>query len=328
MTDNHKLSDNEIIVASIKKQVEQTQHPQVLSGIGGFAAVYDFSGYKNAALVTSTDGVGTKTKLAQRSEHYHTIGVDAVAMCVNDIICHGAKPLFFLDYIAANQLKKETIEPIIAGIIDGCQQANCPLIGGESAQMPGVYLPTEYDVAGFTVGVVDKDKVIDGKKVANGDAIIGIASSGVHSNGMTLIRSIFAENFNQNFAGKKLLDILLTPTKIYVKTILELVDKFSINACAHITGGGLIENVPRLIPDKFCARIFKKNIPNLPIFDLIKAQGVTDDEMWSTFNMGVGFVLIVPKEQATSVIDVATKANERAFLIGEIVTEKNKIELV
>ena len=308
-------------VELMKQKVQKTLNENVLSGLGSFGAFYNLGKFEEPVLVSGTDGVGTKLKIAFATGKYDTIGQDCVAMCVNDILCHGAKPLFFLDYLACGKLDASIAAEIVGGIADGCEQAGAALIGGETAEMPGFYKEGEYDIAGFTVGVVEKTKVIDGSKVQAGDSIIGIASSGIHSNGFSLVRKLLP-NFNEEFQGKPLFETLLTPTKIYVASVLELINQYDIHGMAHITGGGLIENVPRTLPNTCNAVIHKNSIPTQPIFELLEQRGANKEDMWGTFNMGIGFVVIASKEIEQDVIQQLQQAGEQAFVIGEI-TEGN-----
>jgi len=274
--------------------------------------------------VSGTDGVGTKLKIAFELGRYDTIGIDCVAMCVNDILCHGAKPLFFLDYLACGKLDAEVAAQIVSGVTEGCLQSGAALVGGETAEMPGFYQPGEYDIAGFAVGVVEKEQVITGDKISAGDVIIGLPSSGVHSNGFSLVRKLIT-NFSVDFNGKPIGEELLTPTKIYVKPVLELLAKFTIKGLAHITGGGLYENVPRIIPDGLCASIDTALIPSLPIFELLGSLGVAKEEMFGTFNMGVGLVLVVNSADAPAIVEQLQANGEAAFILGEITTASEKI---
>lgn len=311
----------------IKPLVKATSRPEVLADIGGFGGLFALNAakYKNPVLVSGTDGVGTKLKLAFLADRHDTIGIDLVAMCVNDIIVQGAEPLFFLDYLATGKLLPEKGAEIVKGIAEGCKQAGCALIGGETAEMPGFYADGEYDVAGFTVGVVDRDKIIDGSSITAGNRLIGIASSGLHSNGYSLARTLVFEKLglviDDVFPGSNssVSEILLTPTKIYVRSILELLKDFTINGIAHITGGGLLENVPRILPNG-CKAVINTNswkCPNL-FAVLQKAGNVERDEMFRTFNMGIGMVLVVTDNHAVEIIDRLQALGESAWLIGDI----------
>ena len=314
-------------VQRIKKDVESTHGPEVIGGIGGFGGMFapDVSGMTQPILVSGTDGVGTKLKLAFALDKHDSIGIDCVAMCVNDIICVGAKPLFFLDYIATGKLEPQQIEGIVAGITEGCRQSGAALVGGETAEMPGFYARGEYDVAGFTVGMVDRPKMIDGKSVEAGDVIIGLSSSGVHSNGFSLVRKLFPENrWNDNFDNSTLGATLLTPTKIYVKSVLSIIENHSIHAIAHITGGGFIENIPRAYPDQYQAVIKKGTWPLHNIFKLIQETSQLDDDaMYNTFNMGIGMALIVGSEDVDPILTQLKEMGEQALQIGYIKKRDN-----
>jgi len=324
----------------IKPLVKATSRPEVLADIGGFGGLFSLntSKYKNPVLVSSTDGVGTKLKVAFMTDRHDTVGIDLVAMCVNDIIVQGAEPLFFLDYLATGKLLPEKAAGIVKGIAEGCKQAGCALIGGETAEMPGFYADGEYDVAGFAVGVVDRDLIIDGSGISVGNRLIGIASSGLHSNGYSLVRKLIFDRMGLSIdseltgTGCSVADILLTPTRIYVRSILNLIKNFSINGIAHITGGGLLENVPRILP-KGCQASIQINSWERPVlFDILRDAGnVERDEMYRTFNMGIGMVLAVPDAQAEEVIDRLKGLGEQAWLIGEIAAcgvGKEQVELV
>ena len=311
-------------VGLIKDMVKRTYNKNVLTELGSFGALYELGKYTNPVLVSGTDGVGTKLKIAFELGRYDTIGIDCVAMCVNDILCHGAKPLFFLDYLACGKLDAEVAAQIVSGVTEGCLQSGAALVGGETAEMPGFYQPGEYDIAGFAVGVVEKEQVITGDKISAGDVIIGLPSSGVHSNGFSLVRKLIT-NFSVDFNGKPIGEELLTPTKIYVKPVLELLAKFAIKGMAHITGGGLYENVPRIIPDGLCASIDTALIPVLPIFELLGSLGIARQEMFGTFNMGVGLVLVVNSADAAAIIEQLQANGEAAFILGEITSASDKI---
>ncbi len=311
-------------VEKIKDKVKSTYSANVMNEIGSFGALYKLGDYKKPVLVSGTDGVGTKLKIAFETGKYDTVGIDCVAMCVNDILCHGAKPLFFLDYLACGKLDSDVSSEIIKGVADGCLQAGASLIGGETAEMPGFYTVGEYDIAGFAVGAVEEDEIVNGSKIEEGDAIIAISSSGPHSNGFSLIRKLFVD-LNEVYENKKIWEHLLTPTKIYVKSIQKLMESVKINGMAHITGGGLIENVPRTIPEGLCANIDKKKIEIHPIFKHGYFKKVTEDELWGTFNMGVGFVVIVKKEDAEKTIGILKENGENAYEIGYISKGENKL---
>lgn len=314
-------------VERMKKHVKRTFRPEVVTDLGGFGALFrfDHSKYQKPILVSGTDGVGTKLKLAFAMDKHDTIGVDAVAMCVNDVVVQGAEPLFFLDYLACDKVIPEKIESIVKGIADGCAQAGCALIGGETAEMPGMYGEGEYDIAGFTVGVVDESRLIDGSRIQPGDALIGIRSSGVHSNGYSLVRKVLLADKGMKLdqyveeLGKTLGEELLTPTKIYVKPVLSLLEQVEIKGMAHITGGGFTENIPRILPAGTQAEIDYGSWPVPPIFSLVEELGqVSRGEMFRTFNMGVGMVLVVKNEDAVTAIQTLRSFGEEADLIGRI----------
>lgn len=317
-------------VELMKEHVKKTFTAGVISDIGGFGGLFDFKklvDYENPVLVSGTDGVGTKLKLAFLMDKHDTVGQDCVAMCVNDIICSGAKPLFFLDYVAVGKNKPEKVAQIVKGVADGCVLSECALIGGETAEMPGFYPVDEYDLAGFAVGIVDRDKVIDCSKVADGDALVGIASSGPHSNGYSLIRKVFKINEDHDKSkldnyiesiGSTLGEALIKPTKIYVKTVLDVISKFDVHGISHITGGGFYENIPRML-NKKGARIQKGTWPVPPIFDLIQSFGQVDQrDMYNTFNMGIGMVLAVPQEDKEAVVNTIKAMGEEAYVIGYV----------
>ncbi|OGP50813.1 MAG: phosphoribosylformylglycinamidine cyclo-ligase [Deltaproteobacteria bacterium RBG_13_43_22] len=312
----------------IKPLIRQTFSPEVITDIGGFSGLFrlDPSAYSEPVLVSSTDGVGTKLKVAQQLGQHQSVGIDLVAMSVNDIIVQGARPLFFLDYLATGRLDLETQTAIIEGIVKGCQQAGCALIGGETAEMPGMYPSGEYDLAGFVVGIVEKEKIINGSKIAPGDRVIGLASSGLHSNGYSLVRKIFFEDLRINprevFSelGLPLGEELLKPTRIYVRSILSLIKDYTIKGMAHITGGGITDNLPRILPADCRARITKDSWEIPPIFSLIKRLGqVSEKEMHQVFNNGLGMILVVPHDQTHDIISRLEGSGEPCFLIGEIV---------
>ena len=311
-------------VEKIKDKVKSTYSANVMNEIGSFGALYKLGDYKKPVLVSGTDGVGTKLKIAFETGKYDTVGIDCVAMCVNDILCHGAKPLFFLDYLACGKLDSDVSSEIIKGVADGCLQAGASLIGGETAEMPGFYTVGEYDIAGFAVGAVEEEEIVNGSDIEEGDVIVALSSSGPHSNGFSLIRKLFAD-LNEVYENKRIWEHLLTPTKIYVKSIQKLMESVKINGMAHITGGGLIENVPRTIPDGLCANIDKKKVEIHPIFKHEYFKKVTEDELWGTFNMGVGFVVIVKKEDAEKTIDILKENGENAYEIGYISKGENKL---
>lgn len=321
-------------VELIKKYIAKTNIKGVISSIGGFGGLFelDLKGIKKPILVSGTDGVGTKLKIAFLMNKHDTIGIDCVAMCVNDIICVGAKPLIFLDYIACGKNYPEKISEIVKGIAKGCVQSNCALIGGETAEMPDFYAKDEYDLAGYSTGIVDKSKIINNSLIKKGDIIIALSSSGIHSNGFSLVRKILnIDNSNINNVvkelGKKSIgEILLTPTKIYVKPILKLLKKIKVKGISHITGGGFYENIPRCIPNGLCAEIEKNKIKILPIFKYIQKIGnIEERDMFNTFNMGVGMCIIVSKKDAEKTIEILSSCKEDAYIIGKIIENKEKI---
>lgn len=314
-------------VERMKKHVKRTFRPEVMTDLGGFGALFGLNKekYEEPVLVSGTDGVGTKLKIAFAMDRHDTIGIDAVAMCVNDIVVQGAKPLFFLDYLACDKVVPEKIEAIVAGIAEGCHQAGCALIGGETAEMPGMYAEGEYDIAGFTVGVVDKSKIINGADIAPGDAVIGLSSSGVHSNGFSLVRKLLLEQEGYSLQdsvpelGGTLGDALLAPTKIYVKPLLALLEKLPVKGMAHITGGGFIENIPRMLPDHVNVDIEYGSWPILPIFELMQRKGsISNRDMFTTFNMGIGLVLVVKAEDAEKAVGFLKGQGEEAYIIGKV----------
>ncbi|MGQ1943681.1 phosphoribosylformylglycinamidine cyclo-ligase [Ornithobacterium rhinotracheale] len=315
-------------VHKIKDAVAQTHTPNVLNGIGSFGAFYELGNYKNPVLVSGTDGVGTKLRIALDVKKYDTVGIDCFAMCANDILCHGAKPLFFLDYLACGKLDSDVAAEIVGGIVKACKETNCSLIGGETAEMPGMYEIGDYDVAGFCVGVVEKDEIIDGSKIKANDVLIALPSSGFHSNGFSLIRKVFTD-FNEEWNGKPLYETLLVPTKLYGATINSLLEKHTINGIAHITGGGLIENVPRILPKGLGVEIQKSSIKVPAIMqELQKRANIAEDEMFGTFNMGVGMVLAISPDQAEAVIKTLKSLGEEAYEIGKVVESDQPIVLL
>ncbi len=324
-------------VERMKKHVARTTIPGVVSGIGGFGGLFapDFAGMSQPVLVSGTDGVGTKLKIAMLLDKHDTIGIDAVAMCVNDVVCCGAKPLFFLDYIACGRNFPEKTAQIVAGVAEGCVQAGCALIGGETAEHPGMMAQDDYDLAGFTVGLVDKPEVIDGSKLEAGDVLIGVHSSGVHSNGFSLVRKAFgigddAAAVEKRFdeLGGTLGETLLTPTRIYVKPLLAAIGAAEVKAVSHITGGGFYENIPRMLKPGLTARIEKASLPVLPIFNLIaEAGGIPERDMFNTFNMGIGLCAAVSKGTAQAALDALRAAGEKADIIGEVVAGEEGVTL-
>ena len=303
----------------IKEYAAKTMSKYVLNGLGSFAGMVELpEGYKKPVLVSGTDGVGTKLEIAFKTKKYDTVGIDCVAMCVNDILCHGAKPLFFLDYIACGKLEAEVSADLVKGVSDGCIQSDCALIGGETAEMPGFYKEGEYDIAGFAVGIADKDNIINGKNIKPGDKLIGIASSGIHSNGFSLVRKLYTD-LNADFNGEEVWKTLITPTKIYVKPILSLIEKYEIKGMSHITGGGFIENVPRMFNGReLTAEIKKESYPLPEIFEDMIKKGVDRDHMYNTFNMGIGFVLCVNEADVDSIIKELVSMGEKAYEIGAV----------
>ncbi len=321
-------------VELMKTHIAKTLTSGVCSDVGGFGGLFelDLTGISKPVLVSGTDGVGTKLKLAFLMDKHDTVGIDCVAMCVNDVICTGAKPLFFLDYIACGKNIPERIADIVKGVCDGCVQSGAALIGGETAEMPGFYPVDEYDLAGYCTGVVDKDKIIDNKTMKAGDVIIALPSSGVHSNGFSLVRKVFdVENADiktpvEALGGKSVGEALLTPTKIYVKPVLALLEQVNIKGISHITGGGFYENIPRSIPDGLGAKIEKSAVKVLPIFELIAEKGnISEHDMFNTFNMGVGMSIVVSKEDAEKSVEILKANGEDAYIIGEIVESDDKI---
>ena len=321
-------------VELMKEHVKRTVIPGVVSGIGGFGGLFapDLSGMEEPVLVSGTDGVGTKLKIAMLLDKHDTIGIDAVAMCVNDVVCCGARPLFFLDYIACGKNFPEKIAQIVAGVAEGCVQSGCALIGGETAEHPGMMPEEDYDLAGFTVGIVDKKKIVDGSRLQAGDVLIGVKSSGVHSNGFSLVRKVFgigaddqankavlAQTYEE-LGGASLGETLLTPTRIYVNPLLAAMEAADVKAVSHITGGGFYENIPRMMKPGITAKVEKAKVPVLPIFLLIqKAGDIPERDMFNTFNMGIGLCVAVSKETAQSALDAFAAAGEEAVLLGEVV---------
>ena len=326
-------------VELMKKHVARTRNAGCLDDVGGFGGCFGlgaFAGMEEPVLVSGTDGCGTKVKLAMLMDKHDTIGIDAVAMCVNDIICCGARPLFFLDYIACGKNVPEKIAEIVGGVAEGCVQSGAALIGGETAEHPGLMPVDEYDLAGFAVGIVDKKKIIDNTRMAAGDVVIGLASTGIHSNGFSLCRKVF--NIDQNpdslyvkredLGGKSVAEALLVPPRIYVKSVLALLEQVDVKGISHITGGGLYENIPRSIPDGLGAKIDKSAVKVLPIFDVIAKEGnIPERDMFNTYNMGVGMSIVVPADQVEKALEILTANGETAYVIGEIVTSDEKVIL-
>ena len=311
------------LVENIKPYAKSTMRPEVLAGIGGFGALFEISkNYHNPVLVSGTDGVGTKLKLAFEFDKHDGIGIDLVAMSVNDILVQGAEPLFFLDYFACGRLDVVTATKVIKGIAAGCEQAGCALIGGETAEMPGMYSGGEYDLAGFAVGIVEKDRIVNGSTIREGDAVLGLASSGAHSNGYSLIRKIIEKNntdLSADFNGKALIDVLMAPTRIYVRSLLDLMKHIPVKGMAHITGGGLVENIPRVLPDNLAAVLNSKSWPIPPLFRWLQQQGnVADHEMFRVFNCGIGMVLVVADDFADNALMLLQSAGETAWRIGRV----------
>ena len=325
-------------VELMKKHIARTKNEGCLDDVGGFGGCFGLpiAGMEEPVLVSGTDGCGTKVKMAILMDKHDTIGIDAVAMCVNDIICVGAKPLFFLDYIACGKNIPEKIAAIVGGVAEGCVQSGAALIGGETAEHPGMMPTEEYDLAGFAVGIVDKKKILDNTKMKAGDVVIALASTGVHSNGFSLCRKVFdIDNnpaslyvANEDLGGKSIAETLLTPTKIYVKSVLALLEKVDVKGISHITGGGFYENIPRSIPDGFGAKIDKSAVKVLPIFKLIAERGgISERDMFNTFNMGVGMSIVVAKEDAEQAMEILRANGEAPYVIGEIIASDSKIIL-
>ena len=324
-------------VELMKKHISRTETPGVCSDVGGFGGLFepDMRGIERPVLVSGTDGVGTKLKIAFLTGRHDTVGIDCVAMCVNDIICCGARPLFFLDYIACGKNVPERIEQIVKGVCEGCVQAGAALIGGETAEMPGFYPEDEYDLAGYCTGLADKNRLVDHSTMRAGDTVIALPSSGVHSNGFSLVRRVFDVEHADltapvaELGGKSLGEALLEPTRIYVKPVLKLLERVRVSGISHITGGGFYENIPRSIPDGLCARIDKNAVRVLPVFRLIAEKGGIDErDMFNTFNMGVGMSLIVPAAQTEEALAILREQGEDAYVIGTVTEGKNKIELI
>ncbi|MCG8541103.1 MAG: phosphoribosylformylglycinamidine cyclo-ligase [Clostridia bacterium] len=320
----------------MKSYVKSTFTKNVLLDLGGFGGLFelDIKDYKAPVLVSGTDGVGTKLKIAFMMDKHHTIGIDLVAMCVNDILCQGAKPLFFLDYVATGKLKAEKIADIVKGISQGCIRAGCALIGGETAEMPGFYGDGEYDMAGFSVGIVDKDKIIDGSKIEEGDIVIGLPSSGIHSNGYSLVRKLFFDKLGYGLdkylkeLGETLGEALLKPTRIYVDIVMKVLEKYEVRGMCHITGGGFYENIPRIVPQSLGVEINLGSWEVLPIFEIIQKYGdVHIDEMFKTFNMGIGYLFVVSQGEADDIVDLIEASGERAYKIGRVLRGIDGVKL-
>ena len=341
MSNNYKAAGVDLeagyeVVSRIKKHVKRTNRPGVMGSIGSFGGLFDLASlnYKQPVLVSGTDGVGTKLKIAMMMNKHDTIGIDVVAMCVNDVLAQGAKPLFFLDYVAVGKNHPEIIEDIVKGVADGCVMANCALIGGETAEMPDMYSEDEYDVAGFTVGVVEKDRIIEPSKVNVGDIVIGLASSGVHSNGFSLVRKIVLKDnkidLNTYFDELQMSigEALLQPTKIYVRSVSEVIDNIDVHGIAHITGGGFYENMPRCLQDNQGISIDKNSFEVLPIFKVLQnLSNMEDSEMYNVFNMGIGMIVIVDPKDADKTLEILHKNGEKANIIGNV-TDRAGIEIL
>ena len=319
-------------VRLMKEHVKRTFNDNVIGDLGSFGGFYSIenSGMSKPVLVAGTDGVGTKLKLAFLTGRHDTVGIDCVAMCVNDVVCQGAMPMFFLDYLATGSLKPDMAATIVRGVAEGCLQAGCALIGGETAEMPGFYPEGEYDLAGFCVGMVDRTQVINGSNIRKGDTLIGLASTGVHSNGFSLVRRLLINDKTdlsapvEELGGCSLADELLRPTRIYVRTVKELISRFTIKGIAHITGGGFIENIPRILPDGLTARIDRGSWPVQPIFKMMqRISGMKDEQIYNTFNMGIGMVMAVDSEEADAVVCAANSLGENAFVIGEVIESED-----
>ncbi|MGL5651419.1 MAG: phosphoribosylformylglycinamidine cyclo-ligase [Paraclostridium sp.] len=321
----------------IKDKIKGTYDKNVIGDLGNFSGLYslkDFINMDEPVLLSSTDGVGTKLKLAQMMDIHNTVGIDLVAMCVNDLICQGAKPLFFLDYIATGKLIPEKIDDIVSGIVEGCKMAECALIGGETAEMPGMYSEDDYDLAGFSVGIADKSKIISGQNVNSGDTLIGIASSGIHSNGYSFIRKIFLEEYKYELTdyieelGMTLGEALLIPTKIYVKLVMNLIKKYELKAIAHITGGGVIENIPRVIPNGLGIDINKNSWEKPAIFKMIEKFNAIDEvELHKSFNMGIGLAIVVDSDKAEEIVRYLNESEKQAYIIGKVVDTHEGVKL-
>lgn len=322
------------LIEKIKPHAAKTKRPGVLAGLGGFGSLFELplDRYRQPVLVSGTDGVGTKLKLALAMNQHETIGIDLVAMCVNDLVVQGAEPLFFLDYYATSKLDVDVASDVIKGIADGCEQAGAALVGGETAEMPGIYQAGEYDLAGFSVGIVEKDRIIDGTRTKKGDVLIGLPSSGAHSNGYSLIRKIIetrGADLSENFGESTLGEALLCPTRIYIKPLLALFNAIDVHALAHITGGGLLENIPRVLPDDCSALINRRSWIVPEVFNWIQKNGnVADDEMYRTFNCGIGMVIVVDEVDVNRTLDILTKEGEDAIVIGEITDSRMQTERV
>lgn len=320
------------VIERLKAQASRTLRPEVKEGIGGFAGVFRVGPrWRKPCLVAGSDGVGTKLKVAVKLNRHDTVGIDLVAMCVNDVLCVGAEPVFFLDYFACGRLEPSVFEAVLSGIIRGCEEAGCALLGGETAEMPDMYPEGEYDLAGFAVGIVDEEEIIDGRTIAPGDVLVGLSSSGLHSNGFSLVRKVLEDArvpFDAVVEGENLAEELLRPTRIYVRSVLDLLGKVRVKGMAHITGGGIVENLPRILPDSCRAYVRKATIPTPWIFRFIQKMGnIAEEEMWRVFNMGVGFVLVVAEEDVGTVLSSLAQHHESAFVLGEILPGERGVTL-
>ncbi|MCS7242434.1 MAG: phosphoribosylformylglycinamidine cyclo-ligase [Candidatus Caldatribacterium sp.] len=320
------------VIERLKQRALRTSRPEVREGIGGFAGIFRVTErWQKPCLVAGSDGVGTKLKIASKLCRHDTVGVDLVAMCVNDILCVGAEPMFFLDYFACGRLEPSVFEAVLSGVIRGCEEAGCVLLGGETAEMPDMYADGEYDLAGFAVGIVEEEKIVDGKTIVPGDILIGLASSGLHSNGFSLVRKVLEYArvpFDADIEGKNLAEELLRPTRIYVRSVLPLLERVRVKGMVHVTGGGIVENLPRILPNSCRAYIRKEAIPTPWIFRFIQERGnIPEEEMWRVFNMGVGFVLVVPQEDVETALRLLAHCGEKAFVLGEIVPGEKGVAL-
>ncbi len=323
------IEEGAVAVEKMKQYVKETFTKGVLGGLGGFGGMFelDLTGYTKPVLVSGTDGVGTKLKIAIMKDQHDTVGIDLVAMCVNDVLVQGAKPLFFLDYIATGKLESDKVADLVKGISEGCKQSGAALIGGETAEMPGFYSEDEYDMAGFTVGIVDKDKIIDGSGIKDGQVLIGLPSTGVHSNGYSLVRKLFFDALSLDIHDQveelncTVGEALITPTKIYVKEVLKVLEQVSVKGMVHVTGGGFIENIPRILPEGFGVNVELNSWPKLDLFNFIQEKGQIElEEMFKTFNMGIGFIMIVEKEDQEKVLNIISELDEKAYVIGSVKT--------
>ncbi|MGQ9621875.1 MAG: phosphoribosylformylglycinamidine cyclo-ligase [Candidatus Caldatribacteriaceae bacterium] len=319
-----------LVIERLKSLAMRTGRPEVREGIGGFAGIFRLGErWRNPCLVAGSDGVGTKLKIAIECDRHDTVGIDLVAMCVNDVLCAGAEPVFFLDYFACGRLNPSVFEAVLSGVIRGCEEAGCVLLGGETAEMPDMYPKEEYDLAGFALGIVEEEDIVDGRKIEEGDVVLGLPSSGLHSNGFSLVRRVLEHKgipFDASVEGRNLLDELLCPTRIYVRPVLDLLSRVTVKGMAHITGGGLVENLPRILPDSCTARLRKEAIPVPWVFRFIREQGnVPEEEMWKVFNMGVGFVLVLGPQEAEKAISCFAQRGEQVLVLGEIVRGERKV---